>query len=59
MKINVIKVLREVTGLGLREAKDMSEALPVVVRQGLDREEARAIERQFAEIQATIDLRSR
>ena len=59
MKINVIKLLREVTGLGLAEAKNLSEALPAVVRTGLDRSEAAAIERRFGEAQARVDVRSR
>lgn len=59
MKINVIKVLRELTGLGLKETKDMSESIPAVVRADVDRDEGRTIERQLAEVQAKVDLRSR
>jgi uncharacterized protein (TIGR02996 family) len=47
LKINTIKIIREVTGLGLKEAKDLSEALPAVLREGVPPDEAEAICKRF------------
>jgi ribosomal protein L7/L12 len=58
-KISVIKAIRELTGLGLREAKDLSESVPCVIRQDLDDEGARTTQRRFAELNAAIELRPR
>ena len=56
-KINVIKVVREVTSLGLKEAKDVVEGAPKTVKEGVPREEAEAIRKKFAEAGATVELR--
>ncbi len=56
-KIGVIKVLREVTGKGLKEAKDMTEAGPVVVKAGAKKEEAEEIKKKLEEAGATVTLK--
>ncbi len=56
-KINVIKVVREVTSLGLKEAKDMVEAVPKVVKEGVSKEEAENIKKKFADVGATIEVK--
>jgi large subunit ribosomal protein L7/L12 len=48
-KINVIKVVREITGLGLKEAKDLVEASPKAVKEGLSKEDAAKIEKQITD----------
>jgi len=56
-KINVIKAIREVvSGLGLKEAKDLVEAAPTKVKEGITREEAETIKAKLAEAGATIDI---
>jgi len=55
-KINVIKVVREVTGLGLKEAKDMVDAAPKVIKEGLKKDEAEALKIQLTEAGATVEL---
>ena len=55
-KINVIKVVREVTSLGLKEAKDLVEGAPKTVKEGITKEEAEAIKAKFAEVGAVIEL---
>jgi len=55
-KIKVIKVIREATGLGLKEAKDMAEALPGKVKEGLPKEEAEALIEKFKEVGADVEL---
>jgi len=56
-KINVIKVVREVTSLGLKEAKDLVEAAPKVVKEAVPKEEAEAIKKKFADAGATAELK--
>ncbi|HHU48323.1 MAG: 50S ribosomal protein L7/L12 [Caldicoprobacterales bacterium] len=56
-KIKVIKVVREVTGLGLKEAKDLVEAAPKAVKEGLSKEDAEAIKAKFAEVGAKVELK--
>ncbi|NMC51742.1 50S ribosomal protein L7/L12 [Candidatus Kuenenbacteria bacterium] len=56
-KIGVIKVLREVTGKGLKEAKDMTEAGPVVVKAGAKKEEAEEIKKKLEEAGAKVTLK--
>jgi large subunit ribosomal protein L7/L12 len=56
-KINVIKVVREVTSLGLKEAKDVVETAPKVVKEGVPKEEAEAIKKKFADVGATVELK--
>lgn len=56
-KIAVIKVLREVTGLGLKEAKDMADAAPKVVKEGVDKATAEEIKKKLEEAGATVELK--
>lgn len=56
-KINVIKVVREVTGLGLKEAKDATENTPSVIKEGASKEEAEEIKKKFEEAGATCELK--
>jgi large subunit ribosomal protein L7/L12 len=55
-KINVIKVVREVTNLGLKEAKDLVDSVPKPVREKVSKEEAESIKAKFEEIGATVEL---
>ncbi|HDT14485.1 MAG TPA: 50S ribosomal protein L7/L12 [Candidatus Aminicenantes bacterium] len=55
-KINVIKVVREVTSLGLKEAKDLVDGAPKPLKEGITKEEAEAIKAKFAEVGAVIEL---
>lgn len=55
-KIQVIKVLREATGLGLKEAKDMVDAAPKVVKEGLKKEEAEDLKKKLEGAGATVEL---
>jgi len=56
-KIAVIKVVREVTGLGLKEAKELVDGAPKAVKEGVTPEEAEAIKAKFAESGATIEIK--
>jgi large subunit ribosomal protein L7/L12 len=56
-KINVIKVVREVTSLGLKEAKDLVDGAPKVVKEGISKEEAAAIRKKFEEVGATVEVK--
>lgn len=56
-KIGVIKVVREVTALGLKEAKDLVDAAPKVVKEGLKKEEAEAMKKKLEEAGATVTLK--
>jgi len=56
-KINVIKALREITGLGLKEAKDIADAAPKVVKEGANKEDAEGIKKQLEEAGATVTLK--
>lgn len=55
-KIQVIKVLREITSLGLKEAKDAVDATPAVVKEGVSKDEAEKIKAKFAEVGATVEI---
>jgi large subunit ribosomal protein L7/L12 len=55
-KINVIKAVREVTTLGLKEAKDLVESAPVNVKEGVAKAEAEAVKAKLTEAGATVDL---
>mgnify|MGYP001406671837 CR=1 FL=1 len=55
-KINVIKAVREVTTLGLKEAKDMVEAAPTNVKEGVEKGEAESIKAKLVEAGATVDI---
>jgi large subunit ribosomal protein L7/L12 len=56
-KINVIKVVREVTSLGLKEAKDLVDGAPKVVKEGLTKDEAAAMKKKFEEVGATVEIK--
>jgi large subunit ribosomal protein L7/L12 len=56
-KINVIKAVREITGLGLKEAKDMVDAAPKVIKEGVAKEEAETIKGKLEEAGATVNLK--
>lgn len=56
-KINVIKAVREVTSLGLKEAKDLVEAAPKVVKEGVSQEEAEQIKAKFEAAGATVEIK--
>src|SRR5262245_24390916 len=55
-KINVIKAVREVTTLGLKEAKDLVEAAPANIKEGVDKAEAESVKAKLVEAGATVDL---
>jgi large subunit ribosomal protein L7/L12 len=55
-KINVIKAVREVTTLGLKEAKDLVEAAPTNVKEGVDKSEAESVKAKLTEAGATVDV---
>ena len=56
-KINVIKVVREVTSLGLKEAKDLVEGAPKPIKEGIPKDEAEAIKKKFADVGATVEIK--
>lgn len=56
-KINVIKVIREVTGLGLKEAKDLADAAPKNVKEGVKKEEADEIKQKLEVVGATVEIK--
>src|SRR5574344_1857151 len=55
-KIQVIKVVRDVTGLGLKEAKDLVDGAPKTVKEGVNKEEAEELKAKFEEAGATVEL---
>ena len=55
-KIQVIKVIREVTGLGLKEAKEIADGAPKTIKEGVAKEEAEEMKAKFAEAGATVEL---
>ena len=56
-KINVIKAVREVTSLGLKEAKDLVDGAPKTVKEGINKEEAEAIRKKFVDAGATVEVK--
>src|SRR3954465_8344245 len=56
-KINVIKVVREVTSLGLKEAKDLVDGAPKTVKEGINKDEAEAIRKKFTDAGATVEVK--
>jgi len=56
-KINVIKVVREVTSLGLKEAKDLVEGAPKAVKEGVNKDEAAAIKKKFEDVGAKVEIK--
>ena len=55
-KINVIKVVREITALGLKEAKDLVESAPKPIKEGVPKEEAEAIKKKFEDVGAKVSI---
>ena len=56
-KIKVIKVVREVTSLGLKEAKDLVEGAPKTLKEGVNKDEAASIKKKFEEVGAKVDIK--
>jgi large subunit ribosomal protein L7/L12 len=56
-KINVIKVVREVTSLGLKEAKDLVESAPKAIKEGVTKDEAATIKKKFEEVGAKVEVK--
>ena len=56
-KLNVIKAIREITGLGLKEAKDMVEGCPKPVKEGVSKDEAESLKKQLEEAGASVELK--
>ena len=56
-KLGVIKVVRELTGLGLKDAKDLVEAAPKAVKEGVSKDEAEAVKAQLVEAGATVEIK--
>jgi large subunit ribosomal protein L7/L12 len=56
-KINVIKVVREVTSLGLKEAKDLVESAPKPIKEAIPKDEAEAIKKKFEEVGAKVEIK--
>ena len=56
-KINVIKVVREVTSLGLKEAKDLVESVPKAVKEAIPKDEAEAIKKKFEDVGAKVEVK--
>jgi large subunit ribosomal protein L7/L12 len=56
-KINVIKAVREVTSLGLKEAKDLVDGAPKAIKEGVTKDEAEAIRKKFTDAGATVEVK--
>ena len=56
-KLNVIKVVREITGLGLKDAKDLVEGAPKTLKEGVSKDEAEALKAQLAEAGAEVEIK--
>jgi len=56
-KINVIKTVREVTSLGLKEAKDLVDGVPKPVKEGISKDEAETLKKKFTDAGATVEVR--
>lgn len=56
-KIKVIKVVREITALGLKEAKEVTEKVPSTIKEGISKEEAEEIAAKFKEVGATVEVK--
>ncbi len=56
-KINVIKAVREVTSLGLKEAKDLVDGAPKPIKEGVNKDEAEAIKKKFVDAGATVEVK--
>ena len=56
-KVNVIKVVRALTGLGLKEAKDLVEGIPSLIKEGVSKDEAEDVKKQLEEAGATVEIK--
>jgi large subunit ribosomal protein L7/L12 len=56
-KINVIKAVREVTNLGLKEAKDLVDGAPKPIKEGVNKDEAESIKKKFTDAGATVEVK--
>ena len=56
-KLNVIKIVREITGLGLKEAKELVESAPKAVKEGLSKADAEALQKQLTDVGASVELK--
>jgi large subunit ribosomal protein L7/L12 len=56
-KINVIKAVREVTSLGLKEAKDLVDGAPKAIKEGVNKDEAESIKKKFTDVGATVEVK--
>ena len=56
-KINVIKVVREITSLGLKEAKDLVDGAPKTIKEGVNKDEAESIKKKFTDAGATVEVK--
>ena len=56
-KLNVIKVVREITGLGLKDAKDLVESAPKAIKEGLSKADAEALQKQLTDVGASVELK--
>ncbi len=56
-KVNVIKVVRTITGLGLKEAKDLVEATPAIVKEGISKKDAEDVKKQLLEAGAVVEIK--
>ena len=56
-KVSVIKVMRSITGLGLKEAKELVESAPTTIKQGVEKSEAEAIKKQLEEAGASVEIK--
>ncbi len=56
-KINVIKEVRAITGLGLKEAKDFVESAPKAIKEGIDKDEAAALQKKLEEVGASVEIK--
>lgn len=56
-KINVIKAVREVTSLGLKEAKDLVDAAPKPIKEGISKDDADAMQKKFTDVGATVEIK--
>ena len=56
-KLNVIKAVREITGLGLKDAKDLVESAPKAIKEGLSKADAEALQKQLTDVGASVELK--
>jgi len=56
-KLDVIKVVREITGLGLKDAKDLVESAPKAIKEGLSKADAEALQKQLTDVGASVELK--